>query len=302
MVATNDDGSRVVVAGNDGALRLWDAAGGTLRHIRDAMPDTKGAPAGFHEGSRSLAVSRDGTRVVSGDVSGTLWLWDAKAGDGRALNAADTDQGTFTSVAFSPDGLRTAVGDASGRLQLWDNEKRQRIGAPIEACSSDVDSVAFSPDGSSILTGCSYQGRLQLWDSTTLSPRGLPLPGHFSSVAFSHDRRGSRIVSGGEDGTLQLWDTASGQPIGRPVPGGSAEVHGVAFAGNDSAILALECLQDINCEGRGAGTLRSWPGPTAWVDTLCSILSRNMTRQQWKDWILPEIEYETQCPSLPGAR
>jgi WD40 repeat protein len=302
VVATNDDGSRVVVAGNDGALRLWDAESGKLRQIRAAIPDADGAPAGFHDGSRSLAVSRDGSRVVSGDIGGTLWLWDANVGSGRELNAPDTDQqGTFTSVAMSPDGLRIASGDATGKLQWWDSEKRQRIGAPIEACSSDVDSLAFSPDGTRIVSGCSFQGRLQQWDATTLAPHGPPLPGHFSSVAFSHDRLGSRIVSGGEDGTLQLWDSASGQPLGRPIKGGHVEVHGVAFNRDDSVILALECLQDVNCAGNGEGTVRSWPGPAAWVDTLCAKLSRNMTRQQWKDWISPEIEYEKQCPSLPDA-
>lgn len=78
-------------------------------------------------------------------------------------------------------------------------------------------------------------------------------------------------------------------------------MHRVAFNRDDSVILALECLQDVNCEGNGDGTLRSWPGPTAWVDTLCAKLSRNMTRQQWKDWISPEIEYQKQCPSLPDS-
>ncbi len=47
------------------------------------------------------------------------------------------------------------------------------------------------------------------------------------------------------------------------------------------------------------GTLRLWPGPSRWAELLCCKLNRNMSREQWKDWVLPEIKYQVQCPRLP---
>ncbi|WP_278249291.1 WD40 repeat domain-containing protein [Azotobacter chroococcum] len=46
-------------------------------------------------------------------------------------------------------------------------------------------------------------------------------------------------------------------------------------------------------------TLRLWPAPKTWPDLLCAKLIRNMSRQEWRDWVSPEIDYECQCPGLP---
>jgi WD40 repeat protein len=76
-----------------------------------------------------------------------------------------------------------------------------------------VSSVAFSPDGTRIVSG-SFDTTLRLWDAKSGEPIGAPLKGHESrvmSVAFSP--YGTRIVSGSFDTTLRLWDAKSGEPL-----------------------------------------------------------------------------------------
>jgi hypothetical protein len=42
-----------------------------------------------------------------------------------------------------------------------------------------------------------------------------------------------------------------------------------------------------------------WPGPTRWISELCARLTRNMSHDEWREWISDRIGYETQCPDLP---
>ncbi|KAL5364299.1 WD40-repeat-containing domain protein [Aspergillus floccosus] len=82
----------------------------------------------------------------------------------------------------------------SAELQLSDEEPFNGI------CS-----VAFSPDGRRIVSGC-CSDTIKFWDAQTGSLLRT-LEGHsylVSSVAFSPD--GQRIVSGSEDRTINLWD------------------------------------------------------------------------------------------------
>jgi WD40 repeat protein len=78
--------------------------------------------------------------------------------------------------------------------------------------------VAFSPDGTRIVTG-SGDRTAKVWDARTGTPQ-LELKGHTShvwSVAFSPD--GTRIVTGSSDGTAKVWDARTGEELkGEPIP------------------------------------------------------------------------------------
>jgi WD40 repeat protein len=174
-------------------------------------------------------------------------------------------------------------------LRLWDANNEQIIGQPLKGHESFVNSVAFSPDGARIISG-SADKTLRLWNAFTGQPIGPPLKGHLgevSSVAFSPD--GTRIVSGSYDKTLWLWDVKTGQPIGQPLKGHENEVSSVAFSPNGTRIVS----------GSRDNTLRLWPVFEGWADELCKKLNRNMSHQEWRDWVSPDIDYIEQCPGLP---
>ncbi|WP_036487476.1 caspase family protein [Myxosarcina sp. GI1] len=124
-------------------------------------------------------------------------------------------------------------------------EQQQLIGH-----ENKVNVVAYSPDGSRILTGSSDRS-LRLWNSHG-EPVGQPLQGHTESVtaaAFSPD--GEFVASGSEDRTIRLWDR-SGNSIGSPFVGYKNTVTAIAFN------PVPPSSGDIIAGSSDDGTIRLW--------------------------------------------
>ena len=118
--------------------------------------------------------------------------------------------------------------------------------------------------------------------------------GSVDSVAFSLD--GKQIVSGGSDKTVRVWDAASLQPVGNPMTGHSGPISSVSFVDDDRTIVSEEFSSTEN-----GGFTRTWPGPRDWADSLCEKLTANMTHEQWRDWVSPDVDYVQTCSHLPPA-
>ncbi|KAE9384028.1 WD40 repeat-like protein, partial [Gymnopus androsaceus JB14] len=112
------------------------------------------------------------------------------------------------------------------------------IGVPLKGHEDSVLSVAFSPDGTRIVSG-SHDDTIRIWDATTGAQIGDPLKGHehlIWSVAFSPD--GTRIVSGSDDHTIRIWDATTGAQIGDPLKGDEDSVLSVAFSPDQARIVS----------------------------------------------------------------
>ncbi|KAJ6627752.1 WD40-repeat-containing domain protein, partial [Mycena sp. CBHHK59/15] len=95
------------------------------------------------------------------------------------------------------------------------------VAGPFEGHSSWVRSVAFSPDGTRIVSG-SVDHTMRMWDAQTGHMVSGPFEGHTDSVcsvAFSPD--GTSIVSGSDDHTVRVWDAQIGYTVAGPFEGHS---------------------------------------------------------------------------------
>ena len=80
----------------------------------------------------------------------------------------------------------------------------------LKGHSSWVNSVAYSPDGTKIISG-STDGTVKIWDANT-GQCLKTLEGHsysVNSVAYSPD--GTKIISCSEDKTIKIWNANTGQ-------------------------------------------------------------------------------------------
>ena len=167
-VAFSPDGSRIVSGSGDNTLRLWNAVTG----------EPIGKPlTGFKSWVMSVAFSPDNNHMASGSWDNTLSLWTAVS-MGQPLKGHED---AVMSVAFSPDGTRIVSGSWDTSLRLWDAAALrqwnpaaacQPIGLTLKGHTGKVQSVAFSPDGTRIVSG-SADNTLRLWPVPTDLPGEL---------------------------------------------------------------------------------------------------------------------------------
>jgi len=169
-----------------------------------------------------------------------------------------------TSTATSPDGVHAA-------LALSDEEKDAKTSAvaipPLHGHTGWVSSVAFSPDGTQIVSG-SEDSTIRVWDAKTGQLALSPLHGHtswVSSVTFSPD--GTHIVSGSDDETIRVWDAKTGQLTFPPLRGHAGGVSSVAFAQDGIEIVSGSFNRTIRVWDAKTGQLALPPlhGHTDWV-------------------------------------
>ena len=111
--------------------------------------------------------------------------------------------------------------------------------------TSNVFAVAYSPDGSRIVSG-SWDNTLKIWDASS-GKELATLSGHTNwvlAVAYSPD--GSRIVSGSTD-KLKIWDASSGEQFAT-LSGHTNNVYAVAYSPDGSRIVS----------GSSDNTLKIW--------------------------------------------
>jgi WD40 repeat protein len=108
----------------------------------------------------------------------------------------------------------------------------------IWEADSKVLSVAFSPDGTRIVSGCGDE-TIRVWDARTGDTVAGPFKGHTNwvrSVAFSPDD--TRIVSGSDDHTIRVWDARTGDTVAEPFKGHTGFVCSIAFSPDGMRIVS----------------------------------------------------------------
>jgi WD40 repeat protein len=157
------------------------------------------------------------------------------------LATSEIQQGRLAGGLFADwqayEVARKNIGDLRGLnarklIASWS----RHLGRPL-LHGDAVDSVAFSPDGATVLTG-SWDNTAQLWDTQTGKPISEPLrhEGWVRAVAFSPD--GETVITASEDKTAQLWDVRTGKPKCNKAPLlHKDQVMAVAFSPNSRTIL-----------------------------------------------------------------
>ena len=185
-------GNEIAVGLSNGEIKILDAESGVLQDTWK-----------FHNKSVDyLTFSPDGKQLASASSDNTIVIVDAH--NGALLRRLET-AGAAYSVAISPDS-RHVAGAVGSRVNVWDIDGG-RLEAEILASSSYAYTVAYTPDGSQLISG-SHLGVLRFWDAQTGRFRGQ-LRAHSGPViglVFSQD---GRTFTSASDNEIVQWSFPS---------------------------------------------------------------------------------------------
>ncbi len=213
-LAVSRDGRRLLTGSWDKTVKLWDVASGRL--LRTFKDHSKEIIA--------LAFAPDGKRFVSSNADETIRLWDVETG--KLVHELKGHHLIALSLAYTPDGGLIAASGQDYKVWFWDAETGRNVRTieslggyvkgwengiifSTEGHSESINSIAFSPDGKTLLSGSDDQ-TMKLWDTR----RGRLIrtfkdhTTDVTSVAFLGD--GKRIASASGDG-IRIWDKQSGR-------------------------------------------------------------------------------------------
>ncbi|MEQ1695116.1 MAG: TIR domain-containing protein [Hyphomicrobiaceae bacterium] len=288
VLAISPNGKVVATGDPSGAVRLWNAADGSLIRAYKIESSTT-----------AIAFSSDGRVLAVGDADGGLSLWGV-ATEGKLANLVG-HRDRIWSINFSGDGERLATSSSDQSIIIWDAAAKSIV---LTLRGAQLDAV-FSTDGQTLLTRSNDHFRI--WDVANKLPqaekatvwmpddrqsKGVAVENPYSqdpfltlayvngfkvserkklechSAQIAHwlfSRAGDRLLTVSSDKTACIWSVADGKLIHKLNGHDSRLTHGAFSAdGKYVATTSEDRTARIYDAESGAGivVLR---GHTDWV-------------------------------------
>jgi RNA polymerase sigma factor (sigma-70 family) len=264
------DGTTVAIALPDHTVRVWDVPSEKSLQVFPRQEDPVHVLTFTPDGKTLLAA----TRLNSGC---TLLRWDVATGREVAKYVLAVPEGQrLLGHTFSPDGatLATEVTELVRQRQgnqthvfteykvvPWDTGTgRERF--PLEAQTSVVWAVAFSPDGKTV-AWARMDNCIGVADAVTGQTRhwlaGYPggtRPDGWQTLAFSPD--GKTLAAVGMSAAVHLWDVTTGQELRLNAAGHQDAVTALTFTPDGRTLLSGSLDHTIHVWDPATGRLRRY--------------------------------------------
>ncbi len=196
------NGSRAFSAGrNDKSIGAWDVSSAIFMRLVE----------GHKQPVEALALTADGTTLLSASSDYSVGIWDAI--NGTLKTALQGHRAEVNALAISRDNRQAASASNDGSVKLWDIASGKCLKTFEKEHSAEaLTAVRFMPDGRALFAG-GRDGSVSLW-SLVLGKCVREFPGHSGGIldiAVVSDK--PQFLTAGEDKSMRLWDAENGQSL-----------------------------------------------------------------------------------------
>ena len=191
------DADRILTAGFDGGVAIWDAKGNRVASRGAGSPVT------------AFDITADLRSFVTGHADGYVRWWRTDGLEPLGQMAVH-DGAAVLAVAMHPEGTMAASSDDDGRVALVTPDGRHRW---LDEPPTDALTLTFAREGGALYGAGWFQ--LFRWDSAgeKVKVLGTDHRGEIKRIAFTPDGRELASISRQTDSAVLLLDPASGRTL-----------------------------------------------------------------------------------------
>jgi len=235
VACVSPDNQWVLTGGENGTVQVWSVA--------DAVAD-KSAPslkparvlAGHKHDIATAAYSPDGSKMLTGDLSGICILWDSKTG--KSLGQLRGHTKGITQVVFLNNDI-AASASLDKTVAQWDLKALKEIVERTLVHPASVGAMTLTSDGA-IVTSCDDK-IIRVWDAKSAKTTRQIKPGRVCN-SISANKQGQLLTVDAQAALVQVWNLEDSREVlvenARGVVGSFLDMNkngGVVWSGSFSS-------------------------------------------------------------------
>jgi WD40 repeat protein len=227
-IAFSSNGNQVLSGTNchPASIRIFNATNGNLD-----WDFTVGSNFLFIMG---VAFSSNSKYLAAIEEFGNIFIFDNSGNTPVFVDTIQTGTSYGFATAISPDNTQVAVACSNGKLKTYKLSDGTLL-QDINAHTNWVTTLAFSQDGSKIITG-SDDDKIKIWD---LNGNLLfTCLGHTNSITQVKVTPNNQwLVSSSKDNKIKIWDVNNGTLV-RTITGHIDDVNGIDISPDGTKIVS----------------------------------------------------------------
>ncbi len=274
ILAVNPDASWLACGSSNSSIRMIPLKGNNMQYELTG-----------HTGKiKSLIFSYDGKYLYSASIDGKVLKWDIAA---RTSTNVTTGTTQITSIDVSSNGNYLAGINSAGSVIVW-NPENNSDNFRIDTSGRNIKVVRFKPDENILALG-DVNGNVELWDVSSRK-KIAEVKAHNAQV---NDIRFNPVLgqmaTASNDKTLKIFNNIA--DLTEPP---------ITFTDNEGWVLVISFSNDgrmlLSGSYEGTQNLVGRPSHADYmVADICTLVSRNMTQDEWNTYVARDIPLEKTC-------